>query len=277
MGDLERILSVVAEARRRLFRVGVVLAAIFGFVLLFKLVPVELDLLGVRVPFAYPWPSPFENVTAQLFRALVPFMLPPGVTLLNVGVGDSIVAQMEIGLLLTIVVGMPWIVHEAGAFLMPALRTNERRLLREVGLPASALFAIGFAAGLFVLTPFTYRLLFEYVAAMGLAPVLGVQSFVTFTLLYSLAFGVVFELPVFLYALTRLGIVRASAWRKHWRGAVIGSLVFGMIVTPDNSGITMILIALPMFALYLGGAYFATRWEGRRDLREPPHGAVAGG
>ena len=277
MGDLERILSVVAEARRRLFRVGVVLAAIFGFVLLFKLVPVELDLLGVRVPFAYPWPSPFENVTAQLFRALVPFMLPPGVTLLNVGVGDSIVAQMEIGLLLTIVVGMPWIVHEAGAFLMPALRTNERRLLREVGLPASALFAIGFAAGLLVLTPFTYRLLFEYVAAMGLAPVLGVQSFVTFTLLYSLAFGVVFELPVFLYALTRLGIVRASAWRKHWRGAVIGSLVFGMIVTPDNSGITMILIALPMFALYLGGAYFATRWEGRRDLREPPHGAVAGG
>ena len=277
MGDLQRILSIVEEARRRLVRVGVVLAAIFGFVLFFKLVPVRVGVFGPVVPLAYPWPSPFDNVTAQLFRALVPFMLPPGVTLLNVGVGDSIVAQMEIGLLLALVVGMPWIVHEAAAFLVPALRANERRLLREVGLPASGLFAIGFAVGLFVLTPFTYRLLFEYVAAMGLAPVLGIQSFVTFTLLYSLAFGVVFELPVFLYALTRLGVVRASAWRKHWRGAVIGALLFGMVVTPDNSGITMLLIALPMVGLYLGGAYFASRWEGRRGERGSPPNAAAGG
>jgi sec-independent protein translocase protein TatC len=277
MGDLQRILSIVEEARRRLVRVVVVLAAIFGFVIFFKLVPVRLGLLGLTVPFAYPWPSPFDNVTAQLFRALVPFLLPSGVTLLNVGVGDSIVAQMEIGLLVALVVGMPWVVHEAAAFLMPALRANERVLLRTVGVPASLLFAVGFLAGLFVLTPLTYRLLFLYVAAMGLAPVLGVQSFITFTLLYSLAFGVVFELPVFLYALTRLGVVRASAWRQHWRGAVIGSLVFGMIVTPDNSGITMLLIALPMFGLYVGGAYFASRWEGRHGSREPPRSAAAGG
>jgi len=277
MGDLQKILGIVAEARRRLVRAGVVLAGIFGFVLFFKLVPVTVRLLGVSVPFAYPWPSPFENVTAQVFRALVPFELPHGVTLLNVGVGDSIVAQMEIGLLLALVVGMPWLVHEAAAFLMPALRSNERALIRSVGIPASGLFAVGFLAGLFVLTPFTYRLLFLYVAAMGLAPVLGVQSFVTFTLLYSLAFGVVFELPVFLYALTRLGLVRASAWRQHWRGAILGSLVFGMIVTPDNSGITMCLIALPMFGLYLGGAYFASRWEARRDARSPPSRAAAGG
>jgi sec-independent protein translocase protein TatC len=277
MGDLDRILSIVAEVRRRLVRVGVVLAGIFDFVILFKLVPVRLGAFGLSIPFAYPWPSPFDNVTAQLFRALVHLLLPANVTLLNVGVGDSIVAQMEIGLLLTAVVGMPWIVHETAAFLVPALRTSERRLLREVGIPATVLFIVGFLAGLFVLTPLTYRLLFLYVAAMGLAPVLGVQSFVTFTLLYSLAFGVVFELPVFLYALTRLGVVRASAWRRHWRGAVIASLVFGMVVTPDNSGITMLLIALPMFGLYLGGAYFATRWELRRIGREPRRGNAAGG
>ncbi len=277
MGDLHRILAVVQEVQRRVVRIGIVLAAIFGFTLLVKLVPIRLRLLGVSVPFAYPWPSPFYNITAQVFRAMVHYLLPANVTLLNVGVADSIVAQMEIGLLLTLVVGMPWIVHEVGAFLLPAFRHNERALLRGVGIPATALFAVGFSVGLLVLTPFTYRLLFEYVAGMGLAPVLSVQSFVTFTLLYSLAFGVVFELPVFLYALTRLGIVRASAWRRHWRGAVLASFVFGMIVTPDNSGITMTLIALPMIGLYLGGAFFAQRWERRRDAREPPRLAVAGG
>jgi sec-independent protein translocase protein TatC len=156
---------------------------------------------------------------------------------------------------------MPWIVHETGAFLVPALRRNERELLAWVGIPATVLFITGTLLGLFFLTPLTFRLLFLYVAADGLAPVLGVQAFVTFVLLYSLAFGIVFELPVFVYALTRLGLVRASAWRKHWRGAIIGALVFGMVITPDNSGITMLLVASPMIALYFGGAFFAQRWE----------------
>ncbi len=265
MGDLGRMLEILQEARRRLLRILAVLAPLFGFLVTFRLQPVSVELFSFPLPLAYPMPNLFDNVTAQVFRALVAWTLPPGVTLLNVGVGDSIVAQMEIGALLTLIFGMPWIVHEVGAFLVPALRQSERELLRRVGIPASLLFATGTALGIFVLTPLTFRLLFQYVSAMGLAPVLGVQQFVTFALLYSLAFGVVFELPVFVYALSRLGVVRASAWRKHWRGAVIGSLVFGMIVTPDNSGITMLLIATPMIGLYLGGAYFAARWERNRD------------
>ena len=276
MRDLDRILSVLQEVRRRVVRVGVVLAGIFGFLLLFELVRFQFSILGVSVPFAYPWPNPFYNVAAQLFIAMRQWMLPSNVVLLNVGVGDSILVQMEIGLLVSLILGMPWIVHEAGAFLVPALRRNERALLRQIGIPATVLFAVGTSIGLFFLTPFTFQLLFRYVAAMGLAPVLGVQDFVTFGLLYSLAFGVVFELPVFIYALTRLRVVRAAAWRKHWRGAVIASLVFGMIVTPDNSGITMLLIATPMVALYFGGAYFAGRWEARRTASPPPPRAAAG-
>ena len=273
MGDLQRILAVLDEARRRLVHIALVLGPLFGFLVTFRLQPMGLRVGGLAVPFAYPWPNLFDNVTAQVFRALVAWTLPPGVELLNVGVGDSILVQMEIGLLLTLIFGMPWIVHEVGAFLIPALRSSERELLRRVGVPATALFAAGTAIGLFLLTPLTFRLLFQYVAAMGLAPVLGVQQFVTFALLYSLAFGVVFELPVFIYALSRLGVVRASAWRKHWRAAVIGALFFGMIVTPDNSGITMLLIAPPMIALYLAGAFFAGRWE-RAHPRTPP--AVGG-
>jgi sec-independent protein translocase protein TatC len=277
MGDLDRILSVLGEARRRLVRIALVLGPLFGATLIFELKPVSVPLFGVAIPFAIPWPSPFYNLTAQVFRAMVAWMLPTGVQLLNVGVGDSIVVQMEIGLLLTAIFGMPWVVHELGAFLVPALRRNERLLLRQIGIPATVLFALGTAVGIFFLTPFTFRLLFRYVAAMGLAPVLGVQDFVTFALLYSLAFGVVFELPVFVYALTRLGVVRAASWRKHWRAAVLGSLVFGMIITPDNSGITMLLIAAPMIALYFGGTYFASRWERGAEAGPPPRAAVGAG
>ncbi|MGD1100142.1 MAG: twin-arginine translocase subunit TatC [Thermoplasmata archaeon] len=278
MRDLDRILALLAEVRRRLIRIALVLGPLFGFLLFFELKPIGIPIFGVSVPFAYPWPNPFYNVSAQVFLAMVAWMLPPGVRLLNVGVGDSIFAQMEIGLLLTLILGMPWIVHEVGAFLVPALRRNERALIRQIGIPATALFALGTAVGLLFITPFTFRLLFFYVSAMNLEPVLGVQDFVTFALVYSLAFGVVCELPVFIYALTRLGMVKASAWKKHWRGAVIGALVFGMVITPDNSGITMMLIATPMIGLYMGGAYFAARWEARRDSgRVRPSVAVGTG
>jgi sec-independent protein translocase protein TatC len=276
MGEFGKVLSVLGEIRRRLVRIAFVLGPIFGFLLTFELKPYPLHVLGRTVPFAYPWPNLFYNVTAQVFRVLVQLLLPSNVVLLNVGVGDSIMVQIEIGVLLTVILGMPWIVHEVGAFLVPALRKNEREMIGHIGLPATVLFAVGTALGLFVLTPLTFRLLFLYVAAMGLAPVLGVQQFVQFALLYSLAFGIVFELPVFVYSLTRLGVVRAAAWRKHWRGAVIGSLLFGMIVTPDNSGITMLLIALPMIGLYLGGAWFASRWERRSGVRRSGPVAVAG-
>ena len=269
MGDLERLLRIVGELRRRTVRVALVLAPIFAFVITFQIRLSSFRWAGRTVPFAYPYPNLFDNVTAQVFLALKAWMLPPGVELLNLGVGDSVMIQVEIAALLTVIAGMPWIVHEAGAFLMPALRRNERALLHQIGIPASVLFALGTSLGLLFITPLTFRFLFEYVDAMGLVPVLGVQEFVTFTLLYSLAFGLVFELPVFVYGLTRLGIVRAAAWRRHWRGAVIGSLLFGMVVTPDNSGVTMILIAAPMIALYLGGAWFATRWERHQP---PPAG-----
>jgi sec-independent protein translocase protein TatC len=260
MGDLLKLLTILAEARRRLIRIALVLGPLFGFLLTFRLQRLTVPMLGTSFPIAYPLPSLFDNITAQIFGAMRTWMLPRGVQLLNVGVGDSVVVQLEIGLLLTIIFGMPWIIHEVAAFLVPALRNNERMLLRRIGAPATVLFAAGTLMGLLWLTPLTFELLFRYVAAMGLASVLGAQQFVTFALLYSLAFGIVFELPVFIYGLTRLGIVSAVAWRRHWRAAVIGSLVFGMIVTPDNSGITMVLIAVPMIGLYLSGAWAAERW-----------------
>jgi sec-independent protein translocase protein TatC len=274
MGDLQRILDLVSEARRRIIRIALVLGPIFGFLITFQLRLTQWTVLGRAVPLVYPYPNLFDNVTAQVFRALEALMLPSGVQVLNIGVGDAVVAQVEIGALLTLVLGMPWLVHETGAFLVPALRHNERELIRRVGIPATILFAVGFLIGLFFITPLTFRFLFLYVNAMGLLPVLGAQQFIAFTLLYSLAFGVVFELPVFVYTLTRLGIVRAASWRKHWRGAIIGSLVFGMLITPDNSGVTMILIAAPMIALYFAGVLFAGRWESGQSRRSGPLAVV---
>src|SRR5271157_3870356 len=126
MGDLDRILSVLAEVRHRLIRIALVLGPLFGILLTFELRTYPIAVGAWTIPIVYPYPSLFYNITAQVFLALKAWVLPSGVTLLNVGVGDSVIAQLEIGLLLTLILGMPWIVHELGAFLFPALRQNER-------------------------------------------------------------------------------------------------------------------------------------------------------
>ncbi|MGA7923188.1 MAG: twin-arginine translocase subunit TatC, partial [Thermoplasmata archaeon] len=116
MGDLSKILVILGEVRRRLVRILWVLGPLLGFLLTFQLQPVTLRSGPLRLPFAYPVPNLFGNITSQVFRAMTVWMLPPGVQLLNVGVGDSVVVQLEVGALLTLILGMPWIVHETAAF-----------------------------------------------------------------------------------------------------------------------------------------------------------------
>jgi sec-independent protein translocase protein TatC len=273
MSELKALLGILDELRSRALRIGAVLLPLFAFFITFQVRWARVRPFPFVLP--YPFPNFLQSVAAQVVIWLQATELPPGVTLLNLGVGDVIIAEMEVALFLTLVVGMPWIVHEIGAFLIPALRSNERELLKRIAVPATLLFIAGFLVGLLWITPFTYRILFLYVGGVGLPSTLGVESFMEFTLLYTLAFGLVCELPVFVYALTRMGLVPGTAWRKHWRGAVLGCLIFGMVITPDNSGITMMLIALPMMGLYVGGMLFSERYERQKSL--PAHAKLMGG
>jgi sec-independent protein translocase protein TatC len=276
MNELQKLFALIDELRHRVLRILYVIVPLFAFFIGFE---IRVGRVGfLPFPVAYPWPSPFLNVAAQVINWMEGYMLPANVHLINLGIGDAVIAEMEVGLFLAIVVGMPWIVHEVGAFLLPALRHNERALLRTIGIPASLLFGVGFLIGLFWITPFTYLLLFKYVGALQLIPDLSVDSFLEFTILYSLAFGIVCELPVFVFALTKIGLVPAPFWRKHWRGAVMGCLIFGMVITPDNSGITMLLIAIPMVGLYFAGMLAAERSARRKESAQsssPPPTAAA--
>ena len=84
-------------------------------------------------------------------------------------------------------------------------------------------------------------------------------------LLFLLAFGASFQLPVIMYALTVSGIVAPNFWKENARYALVIIIIFGAVITPDGSGITMWFVAAPMLALY-GGAYFVIR---RRIKVEP--------
>src|SRR5256885_1037963 len=82
-----------------------------------------------------------------------------------------------------------------------------------------------------------------------------------YVVMFKVAFVLAFQLPVLMYGLSALGIVRSDFWKKYWRFAAIAIFLFGAIITPDGSGITMFLVALPMLALYVVGYGAAVRVE----------------
>jgi len=87
------------------------------------------------------------------------------------------------------------------------------------------------------------------------------MEFVTFVLLFRLAFGLSFQLPVIMYAFSQALMTDAKFWRKNIRYAIIIIVIFGAIITPDGSGVTMWFIAGPMIGLYLAGMILVERKE----------------
>jgi sec-independent protein translocase protein TatC len=91
-------------------------------------------------------------------------------------------------------------------------------------------------------------------------------DFVSFVLQFLLAFGISFQLPLVMYAATASGVTDAAFWRKNIRYAIVIIVIFGAVITPDGSGVTMWFIGGPMIALYVVGMFFIERKE--RGIRK---------
>jgi sec-independent protein translocase protein TatC len=154
---------------------------------------------------------------------------------------------------------MPIVVRELSGFIAPALKENEIKVGRSIALPALGLFVVGCVFSYFMVIPYLLDFLYQYGESAGIVTFLNIVDFVTFVLQFLLAFGISFQLPLAMYAATVSGLTDASFWRKNIRYAIVAIVIFGAIITPDGSGVTMWFIAGPMIALYLAGMVVVER------------------
>ncbi len=260
------------ELRRRLKWSFVLVLALFVLCLTTGIGQVAVG--AVQIPMLMPALAPTsENLAAQFFLAMKAYLVPDRVAGLPLNFSyqqpwDAYVVMFKVAFFLAVVIGSPLIVYEFGQFLTPALRPSERRLIARILLPVLALFLGGVALCLVVVLPFTFNLLFSVQDLMGANfLVLYGDNFIDFVLLFSLAFGLAFQLPVVMYGLSAVGLTSAAFWRRHWRFAAVVIFFFGALITPDGSGVTMMLVALPMLALYVLGYALARRTDRiRRSL-----------
>jgi len=249
MSEFQELSKHLEELRIRIIRVAIVVGIITAFLLAFH--GQEYEIAGYVI--YYPTPDPLNNIAAQITDYMRVDLVPEGVDLIQTAPGQAFFAQVYIAALVGIVCSMPIIIRESVGFLRPALQESEIKIGRTITVPSMALFVGGCAFSYLMVIPYILEFLYGYGDAANLITFLNVMDFVTFTLQFLLAFGISFQLPLIMYATTVSGMTDAKFWRKNLRYAIVILVVFGAVITPDGTGVTMWFIALPMIALYIIG------------------------
>jgi sec-independent protein translocase protein TatC len=219
----------------------------------------------------YPFPDPLHNISVQLTYFMRDTLLPEDVQLIQTAPGQAFFAQIYVSVLLGIIIAIPVITKEAYEFISPAVESNDsgkKKLLPiSVLLPTVALFVAGALFSYIFVIPYVLQFLYNYGQAIGIATFFNINEFVPFVLQFLIGIGIAFELPVIMYAISLTGVTDSSFWRKNFRYAIIIFVVFGAVITPDGSGITMWLMTGPMIGLYLLGFFMIERRERIKKIK----------
>jgi len=134
----------------------------------------------------------------------------------------------------------------------------------KIVLPVFLLFIFGVVFSYLLVIPFTLNFLYSYGESIGAETFLTVNDFITFVLQFILGFGIAFQLPIIMYLLSLSGLTDSKFWQKNFRYTIIIITIFGAVITPDGSGVTMWFVALPMIALYAVGIVAIRRKEANK-------------
>ena len=157
--------------------------------------------------------------------------------------------QMKVGLFCGLFLSAPVILWQVWAFIAPGLHQHEKKYAAPFVIIGSLMFILGGSFALFVVTPYALNFLLGY-ARPGLKPMITIQNHIDFLLKFTLAFGIVFELPLALTLLARMGVVTARTLAKHRKYAVLGAFVVSAILTPTPDAFNQALMAGPLIVLY---------------------------
>ena len=172
-----------------------------------------------------------------------------GVTLHAFGPADAIFTEFKFSIIGGIVVGLPMLFYQLWMFVVPAVNPRTRNMVYAFIVPSLCLAALGLAFAHFVVIPRVVGALISITNAVA-TPTFGIAQTLNFVIILLALFAIIFQLPIVLIGLARLGIVNAKSLGKYRRHALFGMVVAGGIAAPDGNPLTMALLALPMYVLY---------------------------
>ncbi|HOZ88085.1 MAG TPA: twin-arginine translocase subunit TatC [Bacteroidia bacterium] len=177
--------------------------------------------------------------------------------------------HMWISFLAGVILGFPFILWELWKFISPALKDKEIGPVRVFVLIASVLFLVGIFFGYFLLFPMSYNFLIGYqVSSSGIVQTNNTfDDYISLISTMTLVSGIIFEMPVLVYFLSRMGLLTPDFMRKYRKHAVIIILIAAAIITPSPDVTSQMVVAVPMYLLYEISVFVSASVVKKRDLK----------
>ncbi|HZZ00133.1 MAG TPA: twin-arginine translocase subunit TatC [Candidatus Baltobacteraceae bacterium] len=172
-----------------------------------------------------------------------------GIPLHAFGPADVIFTEFKFSIFGGIVVGLPILLQQLWLFVVPAIHPKTRRMVYAFIVPSMLLALAGLAFAHFVVIPRVVAALISITDAVA-EPTFGIATTLSFVIILFALFAIIFQTPIVLVGLARIGIVNARMLMHYRRHAIFGMFVAGGIAAPDGNPLTMALLALPMYVLY---------------------------
>ncbi len=188
---------------------------------------------------------------------LLTFFIRPVGRVIFVGVTEAFFVRLKLALLAGVFLSLPVVLYQIWAFVGVGLTPPERRYALWLLPPALVLFVGGAIFALVAIIPIGVRFLLSYQVPGVLEPMISVGAYVSFLTAFMLAFGAVFELPIVLVFLAKLGLVTSAQLAAGRRYAIVAIVALAAVLTPGGDVFSQLLMAVPTYLLYEASIWIA--------------------
>jgi sec-independent protein translocase protein TatC len=199
---------------------------------------------------------PLQNMFVPSVLSWEPTDLP-AVPFVFLAPAEALWQNVKVAGLFAVVLAAPYSLYEIWRFVVPGLHVQERRFVGPFVCLSTVAFYAGAGFSFFFVLPFALNFLISYGVNAGFVPQISIAQYVGFALWFLLVFGLIFEVPLALTLMAKLGWVDAPFLIRYWKWALLGSFIIAAILTPTPDPFNQCLMAGPMFLLYWVGIFGA--------------------
>jgi len=183
---------------------------------------------------------------------------------ININMAGQFATHISVSIVAGLIASFPYIFYEFWCFIKPALYSNEKKHARGSIFYTSLLFALGVLFGYYLITPLSVHFLGSYNVSDQVVNQINLKSYISSITSIVLASGVIFELPVLIFFLSKIGLVTPEFLRKYRKHAVVIILILSAIITPPDI-FSQVLVCMPLMLLYEIGIKISKRIQKKQQ------------
>jgi sec-independent protein translocase protein TatC len=216
---------------------------------IFKILAVLLVATGIGIFFV-------DGLLEILIAPLNAMILKSAVKLNQAGPFDGVMIKMKVGILAGVVISIPVVILQLWSFISPGLKQKERDSFWWIYSSITILFVVGVIAGYYSLSALMPILVSFGVE--GSENLWRLRDYVDFVFVWLLGAGILFQLPLIIVILVKLGLVKLATLKKMRKYAIVAAFVISAIITPTPDAISQLIVAVPLYLLYEAGVFAAS-------------------